>query len=78
MRFVESRIESIVLSVHKRNDGMMLKLDFDLRLLDSKLGLDSLDLAEIVVVIEKEFEVSPFDFSPPPRTWLDMVQICET
>ncbi|MHB8524395.1 MAG: phosphopantetheine-binding protein [Limisphaerales bacterium] len=63
----------MVLRVHRRNGGRLAHLNSALRLLDPTLGLDSLDLAEIMVAIEKEFGVSPFDSPSPPRTWADVV-----
>ena len=66
-------IESIVLDVHRRNGGAASRLDFGLRLLDPSLGLDSLDLAEIVAALEKQFHFSPFDAPGPPRTWGELL-----
>ncbi len=74
---IARRIESIVLNVHRRNGGTLAKLDFNLRLLDSSLLLDSLDLAEIIVSIEKEFHYSPFEAPQPPRTWSELGQQVE-
>ena len=69
---ITKRIESTVLSVHHRNGGTLAKLDFNLRLLDAALLLDSLDLAEIIVSIEREFHYSPFEAPQPPRTWSEL------
>jgi hypothetical protein len=71
-------IESLVLTVHHRNGGAMTRLDFGLRLLDPKLALDSLDLAEIMVAIEKQLGGSPFEAPTPPRTWGDVVHFFAT
>ncbi len=73
---VKPRIEAIVMAVHHRNGGGLDKLDLGLSLLDPILGLDSLDLAEIMVGIERETGHSPFDKPEPPRTWLDVVRQC--
>ncbi len=62
-------IESLVLSIHRRNGGSLTRLDFKMRLMDPLLELDSLDLAEIMAGIEKAFGRSPFDAPRPPRTW---------
>jgi len=72
MKSARQRLHDIVLTVHRRNGGKLRKLDFNLPLLDPKLLLDSLDLAEIMVAVEKEFGVSPFDGRKPPRTWADV------
>jgi len=63
------RLADMVLAVHRRNGGSLDALDFSLRLLDPTLKLDSLDLAEIMVAVEREFGVSPFDAPSPPQTW---------
>ncbi len=66
------QIEAFVLTVHRRNGGALARLDFQLKLLDPVLGLDSLDLAEIMVAIERQFGKSPFDAAISPRTWADI------
>lgn len=77
MSDISREIEAIVLNVHRRNGGSLHKLDPALRLMDSKLGIDSLDLAEIVAEIEKRFHCSPFESSKPPRTWDEMIEIVQ-
>jgi hypothetical protein len=67
-----SQLEELVLSVHRRNGGTLLALDWSWRLLEAELGLDSLDLAEIVAAIEKHHHVFLFDAEIPPRTWGDV------
>ena len=69
---IDPRLESLVLAVHRRNGGTLLNLDPASRLLDSKLKIDSLDLAEIMVGIERDYGKSPFDAPHPPRTWGDV------
>ena len=64
----------MVLNVHRRNGGQLTHLDLNLRLLDPVLGLDSLDLAEIVVAVEKQFHFSPFESPTPPLSWADLVR----
>ena len=66
---VQTRIAEIVLQVHRRNGGGLATLDPTWRLLEPQLCLDSLDLAELMVAIEREFGCSPFDAPKPPRTW---------
>lgn len=68
-------IPGLVLAVHRRNGGKLASLDLGLRLLDPALAIDSLDLAEIMVAIERNFGVSPFDSEEPPRTWGDIVAL---
>ena len=69
-----SEIESLVLALHRRNGGKLAQLDWDWRLLEPALGIDSLDLAEIVVALERRFRVSLFDLPSPPRTWNDVLR----
>lgn len=71
------RIAELVLGIHRRNGGQLPSLDFSLPLLDRSLGLDSLDLAEIMAAVEKEFGQSPFDSGEPPRTWGDVVDLLD-
>jgi hypothetical protein len=68
-------LEAIVLAVHRRNGGTRSTLDLSLRLLDPALRLDSLDLAEIMVAVEREFGISPFDAPVPPRTWGELSRL---
>ena len=71
---IETDIEALVMAIHRRNGGLRKRLNPGLRLLDPALGLDSLDLAEIVVAIEKQFGISPFNVAEPPRTWGDLAR----
>jgi acyl carrier protein len=64
-----SKLEEMVLRIHRRNGGNLSVLDFSMRLLDPSLRLDSLDLAEIMVAVENDFGISPFDSPVPPKTW---------
>jgi acyl carrier protein len=67
------QVEAAVLTIHRRNGGSLTSLDAHLRLLDRSLMLDSLDLAEIMVAIERQHGVSPFDAPEPPRTWQEVI-----
>jgi hypothetical protein len=69
---IDQRVAQFVLLVHRRNGGTLEAVDGSLRLLDPRLGIDSLDLAEIMVAIERETGASPFDVPQPPRTWGDV------
>jgi hypothetical protein len=71
-------IEGYVLPVHRRNGGTLAKLDPNFRLLEPGLCLDSLDLAEIMACIEREFGFSPFDSPEPPRSWGDLARMAAT
>lgn len=66
------RLENLILKIHHRNGGSPVRLDWQGRLLDPRLALDSLDLAEIFVAVEKEFGFSPFNTGSPPKTWADV------
>ncbi len=72
---IPREIPGLVLAVHRRNGGKLASLDLGLRLLDPALAIDSLDLAEIMVAIERKFGVSPFESEEPPRTWGDIVAL---
>ncbi|MCL5097699.1 MAG: hypothetical protein M1608_09260 [Candidatus Omnitrophica bacterium] len=74
---IQARIEGYVLAVHRRNGGTMKQLNPSHRLLEPSLLLDSLDLAEIMVAIEKEFGDSPFETDSPPRTWEEVAERLE-
>lgn len=75
MNEIANRLETLVLTVHRRNGGDRLRLDFEARLLAPELRLDSLDLAEVMVAIEREFGVVPFEATPVPRTWRDVLEL---
>ena len=72
---IAESIEGLVLALHHRNGGRLSRVDWNYRLLDATLAIDSLDLAEIVVQIETQYKVSLFDTAPAPRTWGDVVRI---
>jgi hypothetical protein len=67
-----AELEKIVLTVHRRNGGLLTKLEPHWRLLEPELLLDSMDLAEIMVAIEKMSGIAPFEAPQPPRTWEDI------
>ena len=71
---VLSGVEAMVMEVHRRNGGSLEALDTSLRLMDPALRLDSLDLAEIMALVEREYGASPFNSTPPPSTWADVVR----
>lgn len=72
-----SLIQLAVLAVHRRNGGIATCLDFSLRLLDSSLRLDSMDLAEIVAELERYSGWSPMDNAVRPVTWGDFAVLLE-
>ena len=74
---IPSELERLVLSVHQRNGGRLAALDWQWRLLEPVLGLDSLDLAEIMVGIERQYGISPFETSTPPKTWGEVVEVLQ-
>ena len=70
---IAKRIEELVLAIHHRNGGKLDHLPWEASLLARELRLDSLDLAEVMAAVEKEFGISPFDQERPPRTWQEVV-----
>lgn len=77
MKEHSERLTQLVLTVHRRNGGGLNTLDLDLRLQAPELVLDSMDLAEIMVAVEREFGVEPFDVPTPPRTWRELLALIE-
>ncbi|MCX8109365.1 MAG: hypothetical protein N3G20_11240 [Verrucomicrobiae bacterium] len=75
---VDPELEGLVLAVHRRNGGTLTRLDREFRLLDPKLKIDSLDLAEIMVEVERRCGASPFDSTRAPRTWGDVSDWMQT
>jgi acyl carrier protein len=73
MSVTEQQIKEMVLTVHRRNGGALTDFALELRLMEPSLLIDSLDLAEIMVKLERQFGISPFDLPIPPRTWRDVV-----
>lgn len=71
------RLAALVLAVHRRNGGQLEQLDFGSRLQAPELRLDSLDLAELMVAVEREFGVAPFDAPEIPRTWGDILRLLD-
>ncbi len=72
------KIINLVLSIQRRNGGILTQLDESLPLLAPELGLDSLDLAEVVACAQRESGRSPFDEAQPPRTWAEFLQCCKS
>lgn len=72
LELVEERVSTWVLGIHRRNGGELEALDWRWRLLEPRLRLDSLDLAEVMASVEKEFGVSPFERGAP-GTWGEVV-----
>jgi len=70
---IAKQVELIVLGIHRRNGGTLARLNRELRLLDSSLEMDSLDLAEIVVELEKRYNYRPFNSPKPPQTWGEVI-----
>lgn len=68
----------MVLRVHRRNGGTLQDIDLELPLLHPSLGIDSMDLAEIMVEYERASGVSPFDSATPPRRWVDLLERAAT
>ena len=66
---------ALVLAVHRRNGGTLEALDWSARLLAPELGLDSLDLAEIMAGVERAFGVEPFAGERPPETWGEVLEM---
>ena len=70
------RLSERVLGIHRRNGGTLEVLDPSWSLLDPRLGLDSLDLAEVMASVERDFGVYPFENSGrPPKTWEDLLSL---
>jgi hypothetical protein len=68
------KVSRIVLGIHLRHGGSLTALNLQWALLQPELGLDSLDLAEIMATVEAEFKVSPFE-SGTPKSWGDVVSL---
>ncbi|MCP5523503.1 MAG: acyl carrier protein [Verrucomicrobiales bacterium] len=71
------QLTRLVLTVHRRNGGDLTGLDLDWPLQARELALDSMDLAEIMVAVEREFGVEPFNAPVPPRTWRELLALIE-
>ena len=67
----------VVLAIHRRNGGTQVSLPWEDSLLGGRLGLDSLDVAEVMVEVERVHKVSPFELSPRPKTWGDVLRCLE-
>lgn len=75
---VLGRLTDRVLGIHRRNGGSLEVLDPAWSLLDPRLQLDSLDLAEVMASVERDFGVYPFeDPLQPPKTWEDILRLAE-
>jgi acyl carrier protein len=71
-RFIEQK----VMNIHRRNGGSVEALDFSERLLQGTIGLDSIDLAEVIAELESKFCISIFeDRDSAPLTWQAIVGI---
>lgn len=71
------RLEGLVLAVHRRHGGVLDAVPWEAPLLGGPVGLDSLDLAEVMVAVERELGVEPFAVADPPRTWAEVRAVVE-
>ena len=78
MNEVAQFVSTKVLVVHRRNGGAMRQLDLSLPLKDATLLLDSLDLAEIVAEIEREYRVNLFEGTTGITCWNHIVDAIVT
>lgn len=68
-------VQEALFAIHRRNGGTLVELNWHWRLLEPELGLDSLDLAEIVIAVERQYGIRLFDAPDPPQTWGDVVDV---
>jgi len=73
----EEFIQRLILGIHHRNGGELNEVDFSRPLLDRSFRMDSLDLAEIMAAVEKEYGRSPFDAPEPPRSWREIAEFLD-
>lgn len=69
---IERDVMSRVFGVHRRNGGAVVERGLDLAIADPRLKLDSLDLAEIVASLEKQYQIPIFEQPTTVRTWMDV------
>lgn len=74
---VRLRIAELLHLVQERNGVRTEGWEWEWRLLDGRLGIDSLDLAEILAGLERDFGVAPFDHATP-ETWQALASIIES
>lgn len=72
---IKNWLQSIVLAIHRRNGGELSSLPWNSPLLTPELKLDSLDLAEVMAAVEREWGIAPFELDQPPKTWADLFQL---
>ncbi len=70
---IRRQIESCVREIQRRNGNSRVRLRPAMRLQDPQLGLDSLDIAEVFVWIEKTYGVASGDAKGFPHTWRDVI-----
>ena len=70
-----SYIENLILRIHKRNGGSLNSLNYDLELTHPTLGLDSMDMAEVVATIQRDYGVMLFEGNNNPKTWNEVIDI---
>ena len=70
-RFIVKQVAGIGL----RNGRQSHLNDLDAPLLSVEVGINSLDLAEIVLALETEYGVSPFEGTERIETWIDVIDI---
>lgn len=70
-------LHELVLGIHRRNGGTEHEMDPGAPLIGGALGLNSLDLAEVVVVIERRFGLVLFGQGRHPENWQDVLDIID-
>lgn len=71
-------LEDLVIRIHRRNSGLERVLDLSEPILSGKYQVDSMDLAEIVATIQKDFGLTLFEDNKFPRVWGDVVEILDS
>lgn len=69
---INSWLRELLLSIHIRNGGERIEVDLTQPILGGELKLDSLDVAEVAIEIERRGHRSPFARNSVPRTWIDV------
>lgn len=78
---IENYLKDMIVAIRRRSVVSDAQVDFvfdqSLQLGDKQIGLDSMDLAEIVARIQKDFGITLFEGENVVNTWGDVIQLLD-
>ena len=79
---IEKYLKDMIVAIRRRAVESDAEADFEfdraLALGNDYIGMDSMDLAEVVARIQKDFRITLFEDGYEVRTWGDVIDVLES